>query len=261
MTIPEIISSSTLLDFEREDMMRRLLMVKRQFYERDQRYQGWSVEESLESIGLTGYGDLKLPLKHIIDLKMLDGPRTILVDWKTRQGEISKEVIQRYRDSWQWRIYLASVPRADKEFRYRIVGDTSSIEVVLQPYKGMVDEVGKLLDSVAAMVEEQQYQAWAADGAHGAWTRSMPGACKAYGRWCPFVGDCRDRVVVTGAPPVEHLSYSSVETALLCMERLRRGRLAREAGLDEESEEAQFGLVFHECVKVMYESTIRGEDR
>jgi len=246
MTIPEIISSSNLLDFEREDVMRRVQMVKRQFYERDRKYQGWLVEEPLVCDDLAGYGALRRPLKHIIDLKMLDGSKTILVDWKTRQGEITKEVIQRYRDSWQWRMYLASVPRVQKEFRYRIIGDESSVEVVLHPYEGLGEEVGKLLDAVSSTIDVQ-----GEGDKYFSWAKNMPGACKAFGRWCKFVGECRERKAVSGVPTIEHLSYSSVETAMLCMERLRRGRLEREAG-EELEEEALFGTVFHECMGVLY---------
>ncbi len=70
----------------------------------------------------------------------------------------------------------------------------------------------------------------------------MPFACNAYGRECEFLQDCQN-YTMPKASASKRLSYSYIQTYLLCPEKARRYALAKGAG--GYSEETTFGRSVH----------------
>jgi hypothetical protein len=81
------------------------------------------------------------------------------------------------------------------------------------------------------------------------WPRRKPDACNAFGRPCPYYQDCDEYSMQRKAPGDRQLSYSSVNTLLLCPERQRRDSLS---DIREETDSTVVGTAFHRGMEEMY---------
>ena len=187
---------------------------------------------------------LPIPMAGTADLILKGGKRVI--DWKTA-GTLDQEWATKMRLSWQWKIYLWRYPDAE-EFCYRgIKRDGSTRVVELKRYPSLEAEVDLYLAGVQAQFNGLHDQR----SALPIWPRKQPGACKAFGRPCPYLEGCwNDGGSDPGAAKVDELHYTTTELLLLCPERFRRG--SRVGGDAEGSAATRFGTHFHTLMAAIY---------
>lgn len=181
-------------------------------------------------------------VKGYVDLAGYDGrAESRLVDWKCT-GSISEDQQNRLRDSWQWKLYCFATGATS--FTYRsIQRDCRTKDTVLSwPAGGYTDmDVEQYLRTVQGMRKSLHY--------HDVYPRHAPFACKAYGRDCDYVRQCRTNTAPLVQLKHKTLSHSRMETFLLCPERYRLDRLAD----DRDREETALGKAFHVAIAAIYE--------
>lgn len=178
-------------------------------------------------------------LKGFVDLSGVDGEgRRVVIDWKT-VGTITPEKQSAQRASWQGPIY-AYATGADKIVYRLLQRDERAVEIRLDwptvgcNNKDVERHITQCLDLRESLL------------AHGTWIQHKPYACNAYGRPCPHFEPC----AVYNAPTrVEKnlgpLSYSGMETLLLCPERYRRDALTPETESSDRNDATDLGTALH----------------
>lgn len=192
-------------------------------------FAGDEAELSLGPYGVKGYIDL-----------IGYGQQIQLFDWKCT-GSISEDQQNRLRDSWQWKLYCFATGAT--QFTYRsIQRDGRTKDTVLRWPGGGYDnaDVEQHLRSVQILRESQQY--------HDVWPRHAPFACRAYGRDCDYVRQCRTNTAPRQLIQLRPLSHSRMDTLLLCPERYRLDMLATE----QDRTETALGKAFHVAAAEMY---------
>ncbi len=235
-------------DYDRQDVRELTLIAAARWLPTD--LLEWdldAVEEPFEVQGFRGITDLRGRHKGLFNAFAEHRGSAFIGDWKTTKGALDADWAARYKYSWQWKLYSLGHPAA-KLFTYRGIsrtGDTREIIIEIPP--GVGAEAQQYLDQVKAMrgVLEGQVP----------WPRKMPGSCKAYGRECDFVDQCRENLVVPGQVDfLKPLSYSGTETFLLCPEK---HRLTQIAGYGEDDEVLAFGKSFHRGIAEVYRQAFK----
>lgn len=158
-----------------------------------------------------------------------------VIDWKTSKNTLGTEWKDRLLHSWQWRLYCCA--QNASLFLYRGLsrnGDTK--EVIIEAPTTNNDEVLFFLRGTQDQLVHLQ------NSTLPCWPRNMPFACRAYGRDCAWVEDCQNYTMPKGIVEPKRLSYSYINTFMLCNERARRTALD---GNRENSEESLFGSAVH----------------
>lgn len=163
--------------------------------------------------------------------------KAFVLDWKTSGGELDDRWSNRHVDSWQWKIYLYFT-RADV-FVYRGISRKGRTrQIVLPRYEGLDEDVERQISGVNKMRSSLIGDA--------VWPQSMPSACGAYGQRCTYWDDCRENKMPKDIVIPKSLSYSAMDTFLLCPEKNRRDELVKLLdGERTESYEQKVGQAFH----------------
>ena len=181
--------------------------------------------------GVHGYYDLRGSTKD----PEFDSVVGIIVDWKTSRNTLDGLWRSRLIDSFQWRIYARA--SGSVLVAYRGLNRKGEVkELILRVPESNTQEVEEQvigLGSMRAALVDQELPVW---------PRNSPNACFAYNEQCPYYADCQGnsmpRVRLDHAP----LSYSQMNSLMLCPERTRRGIIADREGKPEES---LFGNAVH----------------
>jgi hypothetical protein len=210
-----------------------------------------SVEEKvLYPIGGTeikGYLDLVGTLKG--GIKPFDefaGSRMV-VDWKTRDGELDTRWRSRLIDSWQWKLYSAM--SGAKVFNYRgvsrrTVPEAQTREIILAVPHTVVEEV----ENYALQLIEQRRLL--IDMGISPWPRNMPDACRDGTPYeCPFKLDCDNYTMPKFIPVSKVMSYTEFHRLQECPEFSRRMQGEPEA---DETEASNVGSGFHSGVAELW---------
>lgn len=230
-------------DFDRQDVRELVLIAAARWLPTD--LVEWdldAVEESFEVKDFRGIIDLRGRHKGLFSAFADHKGAMFIGDWKTTKGALDADWANRYKYSWQWKLYALGRPEI-RLFTYRGIsrqGDTR--EIIIEVPEGVAGEAKQYLEQVKAMrgVLEGQVP----------WPRKMPGSCKAYGRDCDFVDQCRENLVIPGQVDFNKpLSYSGSETFLLCPEK---HRLTQISGYGEDDETLAFGKSFHRGIAEVY---------
>jgi len=174
--------------------------------------------------------------------------QTVVVDWKTKEGELDTRWKDKLVDSWQWRIY-ADMAGA-QVFNYRgisrrcIGGVCPTRDIPLAVPSTNREEVSEYVRGLLA-----QRNALISIGAK-VWPRNMPDACNMYGRECPFYGDCTDYTMPRWTPPMgKVMSFTQFHRFITCPERSRRLLLTPE---DDETLATNIGGGVHQGLAALW---------
>lgn len=183
----------------------------------------------------------------------------MIVDWKTRDGELSQDWKDRLVDSWQWRIYAyltsatvinyRGVTRKCEAFsgcdtRDVLIGvPVSNTQEVVEYLHGLNEQRNQLI-KIGAEV----------------WPRHMPDACNKYRRECEYKLDCDTYVNIPRYVPEagKVMSYTEFDRFARCPEYSRRK--LRETG-EEDDEALYIGSGFHRGIANLYEQLRRLKGR
>ena len=162
------------------------------------------------------------------------------VDWKTSRNTLGSDWRDRYVYSWQGPTYADGLARkyhrTPRLFQYRGIARSFETKPVLlevdNPAPSVEAQYGGLRIMRDALVTAKL----------PVWPKSMPSACKSYGRECPYWTDCTEGKEPRYVPePDKIFSFSSASTFLLCPEKYRRNLLTG----SEDSEDTIFGNMVH----------------
>jgi hypothetical protein len=190
------------------------------------------VERLTEYSDIKGYMDVEATMKGLIKPFDNYAGKKIVVDWKTRDGELDDRWRARLIDSWQWKIY-ASMTDASI-FSYRGIsrrcpeGECSCKEILLPVPAYNSDAVYTQLEGQKTMISAL------IEGEISPWPMHMPDACNKYGRECEYYDDCSNyRMPLFTPPDGKVLSYSRLDDFARCPELYRRR--TRDEGEEGES--------------------------
>ena len=207
------------------------------------------------NISISGVLDLQGKCNETGDLKQFSNS-IYIADWKTSKSSLDSDWKTRLLDSWQWRIY--SFALGAKVFSYRGLsrkGETR--EVIFEVPENNDQQVVEYLKGASLMMRpllESNLEVY---------PRHMPFACKAYGRDCPHLLDCKDYTMPRKAvndlkdDPFKgylSISYSQLEKLFLCPERMRRDMIADKG---EDSSEAGLGKCVHAGLENLYKQATK----
>lgn len=243
------INQPAMPDYERQDVRKLILLAAERWLPQDlEEWQVEAVEETFRHPKLRGIIDLRG--RHNGRYKVYEpyAGKRFICDWKTTRGELDASWAERYKYSWQWKLYC--IPYPDTEiFSFRGIsrkGETREIPIVVPP--GAVAEAEQHLEQLNAIRR--------ALGDTAPWPRKMPGSCHAYGRDCRRLEQCQNNVVVSGLIDItKPLSYSSAENLLLCPEMYRLSQLEEGGGDDDET--LAFGKAFHRGIAEVYRQAFK----
>lgn len=235
-------------DYDRQDVRELTLVAAARWLPTDLiEWELDAIEEPFEIQGFRGITDLRGRHRGLFNaFKPFEG-QAFLGDWKTTKGALDSDWANRYKYSHQWPLYTLAFPDT-KLFTYRGIsrlGDTREVIIEIPP--GVVEQASQYLMQVRGMRDTLKGQA--------PWPRHQPSACKAYGRECDFIEQCRDNVVIIGDFNFEKpMSYSGSETFQLCNEK---HRLTQIAGYGEDDETLAFGKAFHRGIAEVYRQVFK----
>lgn len=171
-----------------------------------------------------------------------------VVDWKTT-SDVGPQWRERLQHSWQAKLYCWA--HSAQRFVFRGVernGRTAEVVIEWPIY----NEFGRLAfcDADAENHVRQAFATRAAQSRSNHWTMHTPWACRAYGRQCEHYGHCTNNTAPRGPGPTGPLSYSSIETLLLCPERYRLDALLVQES--SEDDRTALGSAFHQGMAELY---------
>lgn len=194
---------------------------------------------------LVGYIDVCGTIKDDCTLKPFNDFRgkRIVIDWKTRRGELDTRWKERLVDSWQWRIYTYFYG-ADLMLYRGVNDEEESREIIIKVPDTNKVEVEEYLQGAFLMRRALT------DANLEVWPRKMSSqTCEAYGRTCPFYDECRENTMPRQALPDRSMSYTQLENFFLCPERSRRLLLLEDEG---DSESTRLGQAVHRGIEEVY---------
>jgi len=175
--------------------------------------------------------------------------KIIIIDWKTRDGELDQRWRERLIDSWQWKIYSTLVP-GTAVVSYRGVSrrcgndGCGTKEVLLGVHRTCHEEV---IEQCNGLIRERNVLI---ERGLPVWPRNMPDACFKYGYECPFKQDCDKYTMPRFVPNSgREMSYTSFGYFMRCPEFSRR--MEGDPGADD-TEESNIGGGFHRCIAEVY---------
>lgn len=191
----------------------------------------------------------------------------IMLDWKTATDASSKMTLDRYRFSWQRKIYqwMTKVPN----FTYRLVEkpeaaeptDGLAVREVSFPKIEDWDAHDKLVETYLdqATAAYRQMTSWTAP-----WLMRSPAGCYAYGRPCPRMGTCQAHGGIAPLVAIQphqelEINNSGIEGFWLCPERYRQNLLIGHNA--EQSRDTLMGRVFHHAMEKIYIRAFEACDR
>lgn len=209
--------------------------------------------------GIRGYIDLSGELRGTCAPFSNFCNETFVLDWKTKETTLTQDWRQKQIDSWQWPLYAAHTGASIAIYRGVSWAGNGSLDT---------DFLKEIIIQVPATNEEEvkeHYGAITSEREHlisiGAtvWPRNKPFACNAFGRECPYYGDCYEYSMVRGVPNSKVLSYSSASDFMLCQERSRRHTLDEENRIEERSWATEMGSAFHRGVEELYRQVVEND--
>lgn len=167
-------------------------------------------------------------------------------DWKTTGSGLDEKWVQRYTDSWQWRVYLynqeaevmlySGVSRGGDTREFSLGRPVNLEEQVRTQMLGLGLMRDSLVESGALV-----------------YPMNRPHACNAYGRECENIMACRNWGMPKQALEGWNWSPSSMDGFLLCPERMRRDQLRKLAGEERAAGyDAEIGSAFHRGIAEVY---------
>lgn len=190
-----------------------------------------------------GFKDVEGWLRGRLNVSRKYAGQKCVIDWKTTHSTLDKTWEDRLLDSWQWKKYLYCSGAQVMLYRgFNRHGETR--ELLIERPPDLEQIVPEQMIGVAL-----ERQALISAGLT-VWPRRMPGACGSYGRECPHLADCRSNTMPRAAIlPGRTLSYSSMDTFMLCPERARRSLL--EEGTSD-TKETLSGQAIHRGLAEIY---------
>lgn len=171
--------------------------------------------------------------------------KPVIIDWKTTKNDLKNpsEWRRRLLDSNQWMCYSEVYKAA--VFIYRgLSRNGSTAELIINVPESNSKEALEYISGVGVQVNALR------DGGYEVFPRNRPFACNAYGRECQYKDDCDEYTMPRQVlSPDKQLSYSFMNTFLLCPERARRESLVTD-GLG--SDDTLFGQCVHSGIAELY---------
>ena len=196
---------------------------------------------------IKGYVDLGGTLNgHVKPFDEFPGARMI-VDWKTRGGELDTRWRSRLIDSWQWKMYAAM--NGATVFNYRGIStrtypETQTREIIIAVPHTVREEVEALAIQLITTRDKL------INLGLSPWPRHMPDACRDGTPYeCPFKLDCDNYTMPAFTPVSKVMSYTEFHRFMECPELSRRMQLEPEA---DESEATNIGNGFHSAMANLY---------
>lgn len=192
-----------------------------------------------------GYIDLEVTVNEGDNIAPFNqyGGASMVIDWKTRGGELDQRWRERLIDSWQWRLYAAMIGAQLVSYR----GVSAACEFTGSDTKEIIIKVG---DTNAVEVGEYiagQTNMLASLNGFTVYPRNMPWACNKGNVECPFKTDCDNYTMPRFEPTPKVMSYTEFERFSHCPEYYRRSR--QESG---QSAAASLGQGFHRAMECLY---------
>lgn len=192
-----------------------------------------------------GFLDVGGTTRGLIDPFKPFGGKPVIIDWKTTKNDLKNpsDWKRRLLDSNQWvcysEVYKAAV------FIYRgLSRNGSTAELIINVPESNSREALEYISGVGVQVNALR------DGGYEVFPRNRPFACHAYNRECKYKKDCDDYTMPRQVlSPDKQLSYSFMNTFLLCPERARRESLETD-GLG--SDDTLFGQCVHSGIAELY---------
>lgn len=192
-------------------------------------------------------GVIKKP--YFDSMKEFEGKK-IVIDWKTRDGELDTRWKDQKIDSYQWRIYSSVVDAS--VFSYRgvsrrcLAGDCPTREVLIAvPALNHVMVGNQLIgvrEQINSLIAMNQ----------GVWPQNFD-SCYDFNRECPFKIDCDDYTMPRFVPASKDLSFTSMSHFLRCSEFYRRLQGSPNA---DDTEESKVGTGFHKGIAELYRQAV-----
>jgi len=201
-----------------------------------------------DEIGIKGYIDVLGTMNGTIKPFDAYKNKRIIIDWKTRDGELDQRWRDRLIDSWQWKIYASLTGASVISYRgvsSRCYDDgCATKEILLGVHDTCVKETFDYIRGV-----QLQRQALVNVGMD-IWPRNMPDACFKYSYECPFKYDCDHYTMPRYVPKSDReMSYTSLGQFQRCPEFARRMENAPEA---DDTDTSNKGDAFHKCIAEVY---------
>jgi hypothetical protein len=191
--------------------------------------------ESLERTIFYDPKDGYVPVKAVLDIcgtykddaplkpySTLRGKR-VVIDWKTTGRELDQSWRDRYKNSWQGRIYALAADADIIEYRGISYGTdkmgdpvTNHKTILMSESQSAKEETRMFLKGVRAM------HSALVSAQLPVWPQRMPDACGAW-RGCEYKDECVAGTMPKYVPEVKPLSYTRISNLLKCPEYYRRG--------------------------------------
>ncbi len=192
-----------------------------------------------------GFLDVAGTTRGLIDPFKPFAGKPVIIDWKTTKNDLKNATDWKRRllDSNQWVCY-SSMYKASV-FIYRgLSRNGSTAELIIKVPENTERRSIEYISGVGVQVNALR------DNGFTVFPMNQPFACNAYGRVCPYKKDCEEYTMPRQALSEDkQLSYSFMNTFLLCPERARRESLQEEGN---GSDETIFGQCVHSGVAELW---------
>lgn len=195
---------------------------------------------------IKGYLDLSGTLNGLIKPFDEYAGKRMIVDWKTRNGELDTRWRTRLIDSWQWKMYAAMTGATIVNYRgvSRREGSPPR-EIILAVPQTVAEEVDVFATQLIK-TRENLIQLGLSP-----WPRNMPDACREGTAYeCPFKLDCDNYSMPMFTPLSKVMSYTEFHRFMECPELSRRMQV--EAPGVDETEASNIGSGFHSGMAALY---------
>ena len=243
-------------DYERRDVRELVLLAAERWLPNDLvELHLDGVEEAHDGTNFRGILDLRGRHKGVLKAYQGFAGAGMIADWKTTKGALDADWANRYKYSWQWKLYAMAFPET-RLFHYRGISRSGDMrDVVIEIPPEVAGEAAIFVDQVQEMRRSLFYENMLYKNGPHPWPRKMPSSCRAYGRDCDFKDTCWNNITVPGSVDINKaLSYSSIETFLLCPEK---HRLTQISGYGEDDEVLAFGKAFHRGIAEIYNQAFK----
>jgi hypothetical protein len=211
---------------------------------------------ALNVLGLEKYGEYgPYKTKYVIDVlaEIIEDPiapynkypvgTKVILDWKTAMGNLDSNWSNKYKQSWQGRIYAAAV--AAPLIEYRGISQTKDSDDPVQGLYQTKSVPMAVPETNTEQVDEYLFGIQRQVDAYAqleVYPRRMPKSCGAWGRDCEFKEDCKNYTMPRQRLEMGlQLSFSRIEQLHECPEKYRRMRLQKERS----NEGVIIGLAVH----------------
>lgn len=187
----------------------------------------------------------------IPDLDLQTDRGITVIDWKTANS-LGPHWVTKYKDSWQWPIYMYFIQRANPgvpvEFIFRGIqknAESPPIHITFDSetdaVKRRVEQVPRFLEDFGAMLETLRDKP--------VWPQYRPSACTAYNSRCNHYTRCFAGTQTQGVLDLQHLSFSTITSIMRCPEN---ARLTKILGMPDNDPVLIIGGAVHELLADAY---------